>query len=109
MERKQPCTFTNNNDLSLRITMASKRYLTVFCLVILALQQTDALFGTPKHCTWHGTAPACWPSCPSGKVSKMETSCGPNKLLCCVIGKKKLCCPKDLDITPEMAAAIARS
>ncbi|OQV16681.1 hypothetical protein BV898_09192 [Hypsibius exemplaris] len=62
---------------------------------------------TSRHCKWHGTAPMCMGSCPSSKVSKMESKCGNNKLVCCITGTKKLCCPKEMDITPEMAAAIA--
>ena len=57
--------------------------------------------------TWHGTAPLCWPSCPWGKRSVVESKCGPNRLMCCVTGVKKLCCPNNLIIDPYHAMAIA--
>ncbi|OWA52234.1 hypothetical protein BV898_16693 [Hypsibius exemplaris] len=75
--------------------------------ILLAVVQAD-LF-TPRHCTWHGTAPMCLPSCPMGKRSVVESKCGPNKLVCCVTGNKKLCCPKNLDIDPQTAIAIAKN
>ncbi|OQV13957.1 hypothetical protein BV898_11839 [Hypsibius exemplaris] len=62
-----------------------------------------------RHCTWHGTAPICFPSCPSDKFAIKENNCGKAKIACCVTGKKKLCCPVTLkgQITPEQAEAIA--
>ncbi|GAV04321.1 hypothetical protein RvY_14620 [Ramazzottius varieornatus] len=79
-----------------------------FFLLLLCTKDAEAALGVPRHCTWHGTAPFCWPSCPYGKVSKLESKCGNNKLFCCATGNKWLCCPQDLDITPELAAAIAQ-
>ncbi|OQV24278.1 hypothetical protein BV898_01819 [Hypsibius exemplaris] len=77
----------------------------VICL--LCGRPTEATLGVSRHCTWHGTAPFCWPSCPLGKVSKLESRCGKSKIFCCLSGMKKLCCPAGLDISPALAAAIA--
>ncbi|OQV13958.1 hypothetical protein BV898_11840 [Hypsibius exemplaris] len=86
--------------------MSAKFSVALFLVVIVLVQYTEA---ASKKCTWHGTAPTCWPSCPSDKFAIKENNCGKAKIACCVLGKKKLCCPKTLQgqITPEMAEAMA--
>ncbi|OQV12844.1 hypothetical protein BV898_12865 [Hypsibius exemplaris] len=84
---------------------STKICMALFLVAVMIIQQTEA---ASQHCTWHGTAPVCMPSCPSDKRSVMETACGKNKLACCITGKKKLCCPKSMgNIDPNLAAAMA--
>ncbi|XP_055329749.1 uncharacterized protein LOC129582283 [Paramacrobiotus metropolitanus] len=63
------------------------------------------------HCTWHGTAPFCMPSCPKGKkaVDGTKSNCGPNKIACCITGKKLVCCPNDWQGNAANAMAIAKT
>ncbi|OQV13956.1 hypothetical protein BV898_11838 [Hypsibius exemplaris] len=86
--------------------MSAKIYLVLFLAVVVVVQYTEA---ASKHCTWHGTAPACFPDCPSDKFAIKENNCGKAKIACCVTGKKKLCCPKTLkgQITAAQAEAMA--
>ncbi|XP_055329650.1 uncharacterized protein LOC129582218 [Paramacrobiotus metropolitanus] len=75
--------------------------------VLVTVLETEA---KPKHCTWHGTAPLCMPSCPSGKkkIPGTESKCGPNTVACCVTNKKFVCCPNDWQGNAANAMAIAK-
>ncbi|GAU89528.1 hypothetical protein RvY_02071 [Ramazzottius varieornatus] len=79
-----------------------------FCLLLLiSVELSQGGLFEPRHCTWHGTAPMCWPSCPMGKFSIVEDKCGKNKVVCCLSGNKKLCCPNSLKGKIDAATAMA--
>ncbi|GAU89527.1 hypothetical protein RvY_02070 [Ramazzottius varieornatus] len=88
--------------------MDSRRVAALLMVISMVLFSLDKAEAASKHCTWHGTAPICLPSCPHDKQVIKESACGKAKLACCITGTKKLCCPKSLgNIDPALAEAMA--
>ncbi|XP_055329655.1 uncharacterized protein LOC129582222 [Paramacrobiotus metropolitanus] len=86
-----------------------------FCLAVIVvaglIASSEALFSGSKHCTWHGTAPFCMPSCPRDKkiIQGTQSKCGPNTITCCLTGQKLVCCPKEWEGNAANAMAIAKT
>ncbi|XP_055329654.1 uncharacterized protein LOC129582221 [Paramacrobiotus metropolitanus] len=86
-------------------------WVTLGALVLAGLISTsEALFSGSKHCTWHGTAPICMPSCPKDKkkIPGTESKCGPNAVACCITNKKFVCCPNEWQGNAANAMAVAK-